>query len=186
MNKDLTPNEILDIVAKVRKGKNNPTTPDGFKLKSTVKYVAGLSDAIEQNQLLHPKNAEEIGITNIDKAKLSYPFIVTGITIKFDTATGAGVTELTAVFDDKAPNYWANGEIEISQDDVLFESPVSAIANLGSPTSVKDDVYTVIPFVLREEKPFKITPSLVGNAVVNQVYRLELHGIELVPDATIR
>lgn len=181
----LSPNEALQLISLVRKGKNNPTTGDGFKLKSTVKYAAGLSNAIEQNQLILPKNSETVGVTNIDKAQLAYPFVVTGIKLAFDTDTGAGVTALTAVYDDKAPNYWANGEIEIRQGDTLIDIPISAITNLGASTSVADEVYDVAPFVIRENKVFEITPSLAGAAVANQAYRIELHGYELVPDQTL-
>ena len=182
--KDLTPKEVLELVGKVTKGKNLPLV-GGMNPKSAVKYVAGLSTAIEQNQLVLAKNSEAVGVTNIDKAKLPYPFVVTGISAKFDTDTGAGVTAQTATFDDKAPNYWANGEISVTQDGELIKIPVSAIANLGAPSSVNDDVYPVVPFVIREDKVFEITPALAGTAVANHAFRVELHGYELRPDKTI-
>lgn len=184
--KNLSPKEVLELVGKVLKGKNLPFI-GGFNPKSSVKYVAGLTTAIASRtgQLVLPSQATDFGITNIQQAKLSYPFVVTGISAKFDTTTGVGVTAKTAVFDDPAPAYIRNGELRVSQKGELINIPVSAIANSNSPTSVNDDVYPVVPFVIREDEVFEVIADLAGAPVANEAFRFELHGYELRPDKTV-
>lgn len=179
--------DIQNAVATIAKGKNLPSWgKDGrFNPKSGVLYVAGRADAIEQNQLLLPKNSEEIGVTNIDKAQLQFPFVVTGIRAIFDNSTGALATAKTAVYTDVPSPAFANGELTIDQSGELIKLPIGVVANSASSTGVADDVYGVNPFVIRENKVFKMTPDLAGDAVANEVYRFELHGFYLQPDATV-
>ncbi|WP_445713659.1 hypothetical protein [Flavobacterium sp.] len=186
--KNLFSKEIQEVVASVAKGKNLPAWGrDGrFNPKSGVLYVAGRADAIEQNSLLLPKNSEEIGVTNIDKAQLQYPFIVTGVRAIFDSTTGATATAKNAVYSDAPSPAFANGELTIDQSGELINLPIGVVANgSNASTSVADDIYSVNPFVIRENKVFKMTPDLAGDASANEVYRFELHGFFLQPDATV-
>lgn len=185
--KNLFSTEIQEVIASVGKGKNLPSVGRNGKYnpKSGVLFVAGLTTAIESNQLILPKQSEEVGVRNIDKAKVKDPFVVTGIRAIFDNSTGAGVTAATAVFGDKPEPSFGNGNLIIDQDGELVKLPVSAIANSGASTSNLDDIYPVSPFLIREEKTFKITPELAGAAVANEVYRIELHGFYLQPDTTV-
>lgn len=184
--KNLTPKEVLELVGKVAKGKNLPLV-GSVNPKSAIKYIAGLTTEIaaRTGQIVLPSRTEEVGITNIQQAKLSYPFVVVGISAKFDTATGAGVTAKTANFKDAAPNYVSNGDLRIVQDSELISLPLSAASNAGSPTSVNDDVYKVVPFLIRENKVFEMIADLAGTPVADQAFRFELHGYELRPDVTL-
>lgn len=179
--------EIQEVIASIGKGKNLPSWGNNgrFNPKSGVLYVAGRADAIEQNSLLLPKNSEEIGVTNIDKAQLENPFIVTGIRAIFDNSTGALATAKNAVYADVPSPAFANGELTIDQSGELINLPIGVIANSASSTGIADDIYAVNPFVIREKKVFKMTPDLAGDAVANEVYRFELHGFYLQPDATV-
>lgn len=179
--------DIQAIVTTVAKGKNLPAWGrDGrYNPKSGVLYVAGRADAIEQNSLLLPKNSEEIGVTNIDKAQLQQPFIVTGLRAIFDNSTGALATAKNAVFTDEPSPAFANGELTIDQKGELINLPIGVIANSSASTGIADDVYPVNPFVIRENNVFKMTPDLAGEAAANEVYRFELHGFFLQPDATV-
>lgn len=184
--KNLSPKEVFELVAKVLKGKNIPFI-GGFNPKSAVKYVAGLTTAIASRtgQLVLPSQTEDVGITNIQQAKLAFPFVVTGISAKFDTTTGAGVTAKTANFGDEAPAYIGNGELRIMQDGELINIPISAVANSNAATSVNDDVYPVVPFIIRENKAFEMIADLAGAPSANEAFRFELHGYELRLDQTV-
>lgn len=183
--KNLSPNEVLDLVQRVAAGESNPKVGNWFP-KSTVKYVAGLTNAIEQNSLVLAKNSAAVGVTNIDKAQLDNPFVVTRIRAVFDTSTGVGVTAQTGNYKDPAPIYVANGEVEISQQSigVVLDTPFSAICNISSATSTSNDdgFYKVVPFVLRPNIAIKIEPIFAGAAAANHAYRLELDGFELIAD----
>ena len=185
--RNLFSKDVQEIVSSIAKGKNLPAWGrDGrFNPKSGVLYVAGRADAIEQNQLLLPKNSEEIGVTNIDKAQLQQPFIVTGVRAVFDSTTGALATAKNAVYSDKPSPAFANGELTIDQSGELINLPIGVVANSASSTGIADDIYPVNPFVIRENKVFKMTPDLAGDPAANEVYRFELHGFFLQPDATI-
>jgi hypothetical protein len=186
-NQNLFSEELQRVMASIGKGKNLPSVGrDGkYNPKSGVLYVAGKTTAIEQNSLVLPKNSEAVGVTNIDKARLKAPFVVTHMRAVFDNTTGAAVTAQTAQFkDDPSPSF-ANGELTVDQDGELIKIPVSAISNRYAATGVQDDLYPVSPFVIRDEKVFKITPDLAGAATANEVYRIELHGFFLQPDATV-
>jgi hypothetical protein len=185
--KNLFSKEIQEVVASVAKGKNLPAWGrDGrFNPKSGVLYVAGRADAIEQNSLLLQKNSEEIGVTNIDKAQLQYPFVVTGLRAIFDKTTGASATAKNAVYADVPSPAFANGELTIDQSGELINLPIGVIANPSTSTGIEDEIYHVNPFVIRENKVFKMTPDLAGAPATNEVYRFELHGFFLQPDATV-
>lgn len=179
--------EIQEAVASIGRGKNLPSwgANGRFNPKSGVLYVAGKTAAIEQNQLILAKNSQAIGVTNIDKAQLALPFVVTGMRMGFDNTTGAAVTVAGAKFKDPASPSFANGELTIDQNGELIKLPVSVIANIAASNGIADDVYDVNPFVIRENQVFKITPDLAGPATANEVYKLELHGFYLQPDATV-
>lgn len=184
--KNLSPKEVLELVGKVLKGKNLPFV-GGFNPKSAVKYVAGLTTAIasRSGQLVLASQTEDVGVTNIQQAKLAYPFVVTGISGKFDTTSGPGVTAKTADYNDTPPPYIRNGELKILQEGELINIPISAIANASNPASVNDDIYPVVPFIIREEKAFEMISDLTAIPVDNQAFRFELHGYELRPDKTV-
>lgn len=185
--RNLFSREIQEVIASVGKGKNLPSVGSQGKYnpKSGVLYVAGKTTAIEQNSLVLPKNSEAVGVTNIDKARLKSAFVVTAMRAIFDNTTGVAVTAQTAVFKDAPSASFANGEITVDQDGELIKLPVSAISNRYAATGVQDDIYPVSPFVIREDKVFKITPDLAGAATANEAYRLELHGFYLQSDATV-
>lgn len=185
--RNLFSKDVQEIVASVAKGKNLPAWGQNgrFNPKSGVLYVAGRADAIEQNSLLLPKNSEEIGVTNIDKAQLEQPFIVTGVRAIFDRTVGATATAKNAIFADKPSPAFANGELTIDQSGELINLPIGVVANSSASTGIADDIYPVNPFVIREKKVFKMTPDLAGDPIANEVYRFELHGFFLQPDATV-
>lgn len=185
--KNLFSRDIQEVIASIGKGKNLPSVGLNGKYnpKSGVLYVAGKTTAIEQNSLVLPKNSEAVGVTNIDKARLKASFVVVGMRAIFDNTTGAGVTAQTAVFKDAPSPSFANGELTIDQDGELVKLPVSAISNRYAATGVQDDIYPVSPFIIREDKVFKITPDLAGAATANEAFRLELHGYFLQADATV-
>lgn len=178
--KDLTLKEAIEIASTVKQGDSLPMLGGIFYPRTAVKYVSGLSDAIEQTELVLQKNASEVGVRNIDKNMLDHAFLVTGIRANFDTTTGVGVTTKTAKYKDAAPVYWKNGEIRISQGEVLSEVPVSVIANSYASTGNTDDVFPIAPFLIRGQKAFNINALLAGVASANHAFRLELVGIEFL------
>lgn len=180
--KDLTLKEAAEVATAIKTGESMPLLGGQFYPRTAVKYVSGLSTGIEQTELVLAKNSKSIGVRNIDKDMLDFPFLVTGVRINFDTTTGANVTPETANYKDAAPVYWQNGELRISQDELLSELPVSVISNNYAATSNQDDVFPVAPFLIRERKAFKINSLLSGTAVANHAFRLELVGIEFLPN----
>lgn len=185
---NLSLKEAIEIAASIRTGESLPSLGAGtiFNPRSAVKYLSGLDTAIEQTQLVLQKNASAVGVRNIDKNMLEFPFLVTGIRMVFDTTTGVGVTPETANYKDDAPKYWKNGELAITQEKLLSKLPVSVIANSYASTSNNDDIFQVSPFMLREGKAFEIQALLAGAVAANNVFRLELVGVEFQvnPSAT--
>lgn len=179
----LTLAEALQAVSRLKAGEALPTVNIGgveYFPRKVVKFTSGLSDAIENTDLVLPKYDKEVGVRNIDKDQLDYPFLPTGLRMRFDTTTGVGVTAKTANYKDDAPVYWKNGEIRIQQDSELLNLPVSVVGNSYAATSNADDFYPVAPFLIRPNKSFKISTSLAGVAVANHAFRLEIEGIEFV------
>ncbi|CAM4116448.1 MULTISPECIES: hypothetical protein [Flavobacterium] len=150
--------------------------------RKAVKFTSGLSNKIENTELILPKHVKEVGVRNIDKDQLDYPFLPTGIRLVFDTTT-ADVTPNVADYKDNAPVYWANGEITIFQDGVLAELPVSVLANNFNPLTTTDDFFPLAPFLIRPNKSFKISTSLAGIAQAGHAYRIEILGIEFVKNS---
>ncbi|CAM3968398.1 hypothetical protein FLCU109888_11510 [Flavobacterium cucumis] len=179
--------EIQEVIASVGKGKNLPSWgADGrYNPKTGVLYVAGRADQIEQNSLLLAKNSEEIGVTNIDKAMLQYPFVVTGLRAVFAGGVDGTSNSKNTAFTGKASPAFENGELTIDQSGELIKIPIGVITNLRSSTGIADDIYKVNPFVIREKKVFKMTPDLAGAPAANEIYKFELHGFYLQPDATV-
>lgn len=178
--KDLQLEEAIRIAGSIRTGESLPSLGTNviFNPRSAVKYLSGLDSQIEQTQLVLQKNASAVGVRNIDKNMLEFPFLVTGIRMIFDTTSGAGVTPQTANYKDNAPKYWKNGELAISQEKLLSKLPVSVLANSYAATNNNDGVFQVSPFMLREGKAFEIQALLTDAVVANNVFRLELIGIE--------
>lgn len=150
--------------------------------RKAVKFISGLSDKIENTHLIVPKNVKEIGVRNIDKDQLDYPFLPTGMRILFDTTTPS-VTPDIANYKDNAPVYWANGEITLFQDRVLTELPVSVLCKNFKELTSTEEFFSFAPFLIRPNKSFKITTSLAGVAAAGHAYRLEIEGIEFEKNA---
>lgn len=181
---ELTLKEAIEVAGQVKAGENLPILGQRFYPRTAVKYLSGLSDAIEQTELVLQKNASEVGVRNIDKNSLDNPFLVLGMRMNFDTTT-ASVNPKIAKYDDPAPVYWQNGELKITQGEVLSELPVSVISNDYASTSNKDDVFNVAPFLIRPNKSFNINALLAGTAGANHAFRLELIGIEFLKNERV-
>lgn len=179
--KQLTLQEALAVVSRLKQGESIPVINiDGVEYfpRKTVKYLRGLSDEIENTDLVLAKNSKEIGVRNIDKDQLDFPFMPTGVRMNFQDAT-AGLTAKSASYTSDAKPYWRNGEIKIAQDSVLAELPVSVLANNYASTSNEDDFYPVAPFLIRPNKSFTIQTALAGTAGAD-AFSLEIEGIEFV------
>lgn len=186
-NKNLFSREIQEVIATIGKGKNLPSVGANGKYnpKSGVLYATGFTSEIEQNSLILPKNSEEVGITNIDKARLKFPFVVTGI--KFHI--GLNPNNVTIKEIDHTQFFGTdtavlNGELTIDQDGVLVNLPILPLSKNDGQDS-QTSVYGVSPFVIREDKVFRLTPDFAGQPRKDSFYRVELHGYHLQPDATV-
>lgn len=179
--KQLTFQEAFSVASRLKSGESLPVVNIGgteYFPRKTVKYLRGLSDEIENTDLVLAKNAKEIGVRNIDKDQLDFPFMPTGARMNFQDAT-SGLTAKGAAYTSDAKPYWRNGEIKISQDGVLAELPVSVLANNYAATSNQDDFYPVAPFLIRPNKSFTIQTALAGTAGAD-AFSLEIEGIEFV------
>lgn len=179
--KNLTLQDALTALNRIKTGESLPVVVVGgaeYFPRKVVKYLRGLSNAIENTDLVLAKNAKEIGVRNIDKDQLDFPFMPTGMRMNFQDAAD-GLTAKTAAYASDAKPYWRNGEIKVVQDIVLSELPVSVLANNYAATSNADDFTPVTPFLIRPNKSFAIQTSLAGVAGAD-AFSLEIEGIEFV------
>jgi len=187
-NKNLFSREIQEVIATIGKGKNLPSVGANGKYnpKSGVLYVAGFTRDIEQNSLILPKNSEEVGVTNIDKARLKFPFVVIGIKVFQDVNANSveNIKEIDLTTYTGSDPAILNGELTIDQDGVLENLPILPLSKPDAQDS-QNSVYAVSPFVIREDKVFRITPDFAGQPKKETFFRVELHGYHLQPDATV-
>lgn len=182
--KDLTLSEALNVLKQMKTGESLPVVTIGgveYFPRKTVKFLRGLSNEIENTELVVTANTKKNGIRNIDSDQLDFPFLPIGVRMNFQDAA-VGLTAVNAAYESKPKPYWRNGEIKISQDGLLTELPVSVIANGYSATSVKDDFYPISPFLIRPKKQFNIQTALAGVPEAD-AYSLEIEGIEFVKNA---
>jgi hypothetical protein len=180
---DLSLQEAVAAASRVKAGESLPSINisgvDYYPRKS-VKYLRGIGDKIENTELVLAKNSKQVGVRNIDKDQLDFPFLVTGARLAFDKAVTTEAALKTALFaDEDAPAEWKNGELRFVQDTVLSELPCSVFTPNLVPTSQSDKFYTVSPYLIRPNKAFQIQTNLAGTATA-VAFNLEIEGIEFV------
>lgn len=180
---EITLGQALAVAEKIKNGEHvAPIVVGGvtYYPRTAVKYLAGLTTGIVNNDLVVASNDKSYGERNINSDKLDFPFLVLGQRMMFDTSTGATVTAKNANWGDEAPVALRNGEMKITQGKDLSELPISVIANTYSPTSNNDDFFHHSPFLIRPQSSFEIKAIAVGAATANQAYRYEMIGIEFI------
>lgn len=178
---ELSLQDALQVASRIKAGEQLPVVNIGgveYFPRIAVKYLRGLSNEIENTDLVIPANKKSPGVRNINSDMLDYPFLPTDIRMNFSTAA-VGLTAKTGLYGDAPKAYWRNGEIKIAQDVTMVELPVSVLSNSYAPTSAKDDFFAVAPFLIRPNKAFQIQTSLAGTADAD-AYSLEIQGIEFV------
>lgn len=181
--KALTLEEALTYLASIRTG--SLPVVNGRIIKSSTKYVAGLSAGLGQNngQLVLASTVPAVGITNLPKGNMlpkGVNYLVTGVRILFDTT--ASVALATATWKSEAPVNWKNGEFRINQNGAgnLFDTSVTDVSNFRASTSNDDDFRDIVPVLIRAESAYEIQAALAAGATTDQAYKVELRVVEIV------
>lgn len=184
----ITPENALAVYASKigPEGGNALNASGNKKIRRRVLYGAALAAtlATNQNKLLVPGDTKTIGKTNFDignKLATGRKYLVTGIRILFDTATGPTVTLSTADYKNTAPVSFQNGEIVISQagNGELLNMPMLPFCPKNTVNVVDDEYTAVIPFVLVDNVETDILLLQAGTAATNIAVRVEFDCIEL-------
>lgn len=185
--KALTYGEATMYLASIKSGGSLPVV-DGRVIKSSTKYIAGLSAALGQNngQLILASTDPAVGITNFPKGNIlpkGVNWLITGVRALFDTAAGGGTGVLaTAAWKSEAPANWKNGEFRINQNGAgnMFETSVTDVTNFKASTSNDDDFRDIVPVLLRAEAVFELQAALAAGVTTDQAYKFEFRVIEFV------
>lgn len=179
----LTLEEALTYLASIRSG--SLPVVNGRVIKSSTKYVAGLTAGLGQNngQLILPSTVPAVGVTNLPKGNIlpkGVNYLVTGLRILFDT--NAAVTLATATWKSEAPVCWKNGEFKIDQNGAgnLFESSGTDVTNFKASTGNDNDFRDIVPVLIRSESIYGFQAALAAGSTTDVAYKLELRVVEIV------
>jgi hypothetical protein len=181
--KALTYEEALTYLASIRSG--SLPIVQGRVIKSSTKYIAGLSAGLGQNngQLILPSTVPAVGVTNFPKGNMlpkGINYLIVGVRALFDTTSSVALA--TATWKSEAPANWKNGEFKINQNGAgnLFETSVTDVTNFKASTSNDDDFRDIVPVLLRAESAYELQTALAAGATTDQAYKFEFRVIEIV------
>lgn len=188
MQKTYSLPELVEAAGAINAGNSLAVIPTNFgnkALKSRTHYAAGFLNQIGTNggELLLQSQSAAPGVKSIDKNQLAagMPFMVTGVRFLFDTTASVQANGLgTAVWASNAPACFKNGEITIAQNADLLSLSGTDGTNFKASTGNDVDFRDVEPFILRDQTPISIRVLLGASAAVDQAYKIELRGYDLI------
>jgi len=187
--KRLTIEEALSFLPAIEQG--NGVAISMFKgkpakTKTKVIYIAGTADQITANNglLILPSDNKKLGYNNFDKGNtfnVGRNLEVIGMRFRFDVTVGAGVTPLTAKWNDAAPVAFLNGDLQITQDGTsgyLFDGPIGPFVKTGTAITTLDEFLPIIPFMFRETSPINIQALLAIAGTATHAWKVEFLCLE--------
>ncbi len=163
----------------------DPATGNLYTAKSVTEYVSGFYTELEakNGKVLISANKPDPGVRSFDGNKLQPDVnqLVYAITWLSGTATASTRAALVATdFTDKAPAYFRNGELQISQGTELVRTTGGDVNNGYASTGNDDNFKAVAPFAFRDNMTIDVVATLADSAAANDAYRFEYRAIEFV------
>jgi hypothetical protein len=183
----LSIDQILTLRAQIKKDNSVavvqlPETGELFTVKTTTEQVSGFFGQLQNGEVLIEANQPLVGVRTIKGNMLSegkYQ-VIDSLRVLADNnlADTTDAVLITAVWEDKAPAAFKNGEVRIFQGSELLRTTGTDVHNFKASTGNDDDFKDIVPVVLRPSTPISINFKLAGVAPAKSAYKLELRTTE--------
>lgn len=159
--------------------------PKYYAVKTKTEYISGFFSQLENGNVLKTSNKPLVGVRSLDGKKLGQGINqeVFAVRVLYDTKLEAETEAALqlAKWEDKAPEYAANGEFRFYQNSELLNVATNLVSNKkAAPAKNDDDFLNFTPFVVRECTDFDINFKLAGAPETKHAYRIEYVCLEFV------